>query len=114
MSAKFKDIVLVFYAPPDLNQDEELQHVAEYIVWFFGIALLLFHNKMLDFYATQPIENYYFIYWFYRTEASTFAGDDVFGSANKERTERSTEDTDCVGSQRSEASSPLISSSPGG
>lgn len=83
----------------------------------FGFLAKLCYSFTISSSIFTPLnllKNYYFIYWFYRTEASTFAGDDVFGSANKERTERSTEDTDCVGSQRSEASSPLISSSPGG
>ena len=49
-----------------------------------------------------------------QTEASTLAGEEKFGAANMETTDMMIEETDCVGNQRSEANSPLITSSPGG
>jgi hypothetical protein len=43
----------------------------------------------------------------YETEASTFAGLDVFGSLRSEMTERRTVRTFCVGFHLSQASSPI-------
>ena len=48
------------------------------------------------------------------TEASTFAGDDVLGSFNRDMILRRIVRTFCVGFQRSDGNSPLCGSSTGG
>mmetsp|Transcript_7607 Transcript_7607/g.28522 ORF Transcript_7607/g.28522 Transcript_7607/m.28522 type:complete len:84 (+) Transcript_7607:380-631(+) len=53
-------------------------------------------------------------FFLYSTPASTFAGDEQFGSANIEMTDNRIVSGVWMGNQRSSGLSPLISSSPGG
>lgn len=79
-----------------------------------SVLLLLFsptHLIILAYSISLPAESRQRRYM---TEASTLAGEDVFGSFNNEITDKRIVRTFCVGFHRSQGSSPLWGSSTGG
>jgi hypothetical protein len=71
--------------------------------------LLKTHFTFFSYESSSPS-----FHWRYITEASTFAGDMVFGSFRRDITERRMVRTLCEGFQRSFRCSPLWGSSTGG
>ena len=59
---------------------------------------------MLGYSLSRPFESRHLLYI---TDASTFAGENVFGSLSKEITESKIVRTFCVGFHRSQGNSPL-------
>lgn len=71
----------------------------------------LTHLIIFGYSLSLPWESLHLLYM---TEASTFAGENVFGSFSKDMTDNKIVRTFCVGFQRSHGNSPLCGSSTGG